>query len=99
MEDNNMMRELNPEDLEQVSGGVIRTINTGTTDKAVIRNGPGKGYGQATSLINGTKVDTINDELVWDDVSGRHFVQVWYTDQRGQRQTGWIASSIVGMRR
>ena len=53
MEDSNMMQELNLEDLKQVSGGVVRTINTGTTDKAVIRIGPGTGYDRATSLVNG----------------------------------------------
>lgn len=90
--------ELTLNQMEQVSGGVYRKINTGTADKAAIRKGPGKGYGQFTSLINGTSVNTIGDP-VWDEVSGRHFVMIEFYDKYGEYQTGWVASSIVGMKR
>jgi len=98
--ENKGMVELNMEDLAQVAGGVNRTVNTGTSDKAVIRKGPGKDYKQLTSLENGTVVDTINEkDLRWDEGFGRHFVEVWFTDKKGNRQRGWIASSLVGLRR
>ena len=53
----------------------------------------------ATYTPNGTVVDTISDELVYDPVAGRHFVEVRFTDKNGQEKTGWIASSILGMKR
>ena len=91
--------ELSMEEMEEVTGGVHRTVNTGVADlKAAVRKGPGKSYGQITSLPNGTVVDTISDP-VYDSVAGRHFVEVTYTDSNGVSRTGWIATSILGMKR
>ena len=97
MKDNGMM-ELNEEMMNQVVGGRDCTVNTGTGDKAAVRKGPGKAYGQLASLVNGTTVNTIGDP-VWDSVSGRHFVEIEFYDKKGALRTGWIASSLVGMKR
>ena len=101
MEKNNEgFTELSMEQMDQVSGGVYRTVNTGVADlKAAVRKGPSKQAGQIASLPNGTVVDTVTDQLVYDPVAGRHFVEVTFTDKKGKTKTGWIASSILGMKR
>ena len=91
-------REITLEEMDVVSGGVNRTVNTGTGDKAAIRKGPGKSFGQMTSIVNGTSVNTISDP-VWDEVSGRHFIEVEFYDRNGIFRTGWIATSLIGMKR
>ena len=92
--------ELSMEQMEQAVGGVNRTVNTGVADlKAAIRKGPTKSSGQIDSLANGTVVNTISDELIFDPVAGRHFVEITYYDKAGIARTGWIASSILGMKR
>lgn len=96
--ENNGMVELNDNLMAEVNGGVNRTVNTGTGDKAAIRKGPGKGYGQITSLVNGTSVNTISNPE-WDDVSGRHFIEIEFYDRNGVYRTGWIATSLIGMKR
>ena len=76
-----------------------RTVNTGVDNlKAAVRSGPSKSSGQIASLANGTVVDTISDP-VYDSVAGRHFIEVTYTDRGGVSRTGWIATSILGMKR
>lgn len=91
--------ELSLDQMEQATGGVYRTVNTGVADlKAAIRKGPSKSSGQIDSLPNGTVVDTISDP-VYDSVAGRHFVEITYTDRGGVSRTGWIATSILGMKR
>lgn len=94
------MNELSLNEMEQISGGTNRTVNTGVADlNAALRNGPSKGSRQLTSIPNGTTVNTLTDNLVWDDVARRHFVEIEYYDKNGVRRTGWIASSLVGMKR
>ena len=94
MEEKNM-QELNLDEMAQIEGGVMRTVNTGVPGlNAVLRAGASKGSPRLTSIPNGVQVDTVTGDLVWDEVSQRHFVQVKYNGQ-----TGWIASSILGMRR
>ena len=89
--------ELSLDQMEEVAGGVNRTVNTGVADlKAAVRKGPSKSSGQIDSLPNGTVVDTISDP-VYDSVAGRHFVEITYTDRGGVSRTGWIATSILGM--
>ena len=89
------MKELNLEDLNQVSGGVWRTVNTGIPGvNAALRAEARKKSAQIGSIPNGVEVDTITDELFWDPVEKRHFVQVSYNGK-----IGWVASSIVGMKR
>lgn len=87
-------------EMEQVTGGTQRVVNTGIDDmKAAIRLGPSKGSKQIASLASGTIVDTVSDELVYDSVAGRNFVEIVFTDGNGVQQKGWIAASIVGMKR
>jgi uncharacterized protein YraI len=89
------MSELNLNQMEQVTGGVWRTVNTGVSGlNAALRIGPGKNTKQIASLPNGTQVDTVTDQVVYDSVSGRNFVEV---DVNGMR--GWVAASIVGLPR
>ena len=88
-------RALNPDEIENVTGGVWRTVNTGVSGlNAALRNGPSKGSKQSASLPNKTQVDTVTDQVVYDPVSGRNFVKV-----KVNGQTGWIAASIVGLPR
>lgn len=88
-------QELNLNEMAQVSGGVLRTVNTGVSGlNAALRQGASKSSRQIGSIPNGTEVDTISDELFWDPVSQRHFVQVSYNGK-----IGWVASSILGMKR
>lgn len=89
------MKEMNVNEMEQVTGGVWRTVNTGVSGlNAALRIDPRKASKQIAHIPNGTQVDTISDELVYDPVAGRHFVQVEYDGK-----IGWIASSILGMKR
>ena len=93
--DNETMKELNLDQLEQVQGGVWRTVNTGVKGlNAALRAESKKSSTQIASLSNGTQVDTVTDELVYDPVSGRNFVKV-----KVNGKTGWIAASIIGMKR
>ena len=94
------MKELELDQMDQVSGGVQRVVNTGTTDKAAIRSDPWKGkQNQIDALVNGTVVDTITDELVYDAGSGRNYVKINFINKNGQPATGWIAASIIGLPR
>ena len=96
----NKRTELSLDEMDQVVGGVNRMVNTGMDDlNAAVRSGPSKGNRQIASLPNGTVVNTISDKLVFDPVAQRHFVEVTYTDAEGVTRTGWIASSILGLKR
>ena len=53
----------------------------------------------AASLPSGTQVDTVTDKVVYDDASGRNFVEIRFTDKYGKPGTGWVAASIVGLPR
>jgi bacteriocin-like protein len=88
--ENNMSTEfnkINDEALEQVSGGVKRTVDTGTSQNAALREGPGKGYDQIASLKNGTKVNATGR---FKEADGRSWAEVDYPEY------GWIAASIIG---
>ena len=88
-------QELNLDAMAKVTGGVIRTVNTGVDGlDAAVRAEPRKASKQIGHLPNGTRVDTVSDALVYDPASQRHFVQVTYNGK-----TGWIASSILGLKR
>ena len=89
------MSELNLNQMKQVTGGVWRMVNTGVSGlNAALRNGPGKNNKQIATLPNGTQVNTVTDQIVYDSISGRNFVEV---DVNGMR--GWVAASIVGLPR
>ncbi len=88
-------KELSMNELEQVTGGTWRTVNTGVDGlDAALRTVASKNSRQIGHIPNGTQVSTVSDELVYDPSSGRHFVEVTWNGK-----TGWIASSILGMRR
>ena len=91
-------QKLEPEALEQVTGGNLVVVNTGTDDKAAVRRDHCKGKNQIAALENGTMVNTISD-LVFDPESGRNWVEIEFTDKKGKLRTGWIAASIVGLKR
>ena len=95
------MQELDLNTMAQISGGVQRLVNTGTTDNAAIRSAPTQGRkNQIASLPNGSLVDTLNESfLSRDPVSGRNYVEIRFTDKNGRVRTGWIAASIVGLPR
>jgi len=89
------MNELNMDELEKVTGGVWRTVNTGVSGlDAAMRAEPRKSSKQIGHIPNGVEVDTVTDQLFYDDVSHRNFVQVTYNGK-----TGWVAASILGMPR
>ena len=51
-------KALNNEEMNGVSGGVYRTVDTRKPMDAVVRSGPGMSYPQIASLKNGTQVNT-----------------------------------------
>ena len=94
------MQELDLDTLDQVVGGVHRTINTGIPGKsAAIRSDASTEASWIAGLPSGTVVDTVTDQLVRDKVSGRNFVEIDFTDKNGNIRRGWVAASIVGLPR
>ena len=90
------MKELSLDQMNQVAGGVLRTVNTGIDGlDAALRAEARKSSRQIGHIPNGTIVDTVTDQLVYDPEAGRNFVQV----KLSNGQTGWVASSILGMKR
>ena len=88
-------RELNLNEMAQVTGGVQRTVNTGVAGlNAALRAEASKGSKQIGSLPNGTTVDVDDSKLTYDPVSRRNFVWVTWNGK-----SGWIAASIVGLPR
>ncbi|MBQ6385165.1 MAG: SH3 domain-containing protein [Lachnospiraceae bacterium] len=81
------MNKLNPEELENVSGGATREVDTGSSSNAAVRSGPGKSYPQVASLENGTIVRTTGC-MEYED--GRNWCEI------SSPVYGWIASSILG---
>ena len=89
------MNELNLNDMEQVTGGVGRTVNTGVQGlNAALRLEPRKASKQIGSIPNGSHVDTIDNVLHYDPAAGRNFVLVSWNGK-----VGYVASSIVGLPR
>lgn len=89
------MTELNLNDMAKVSGGSMRTINTGVPDlNAALRAEARKSSKQIGSIPNGTQVDVDITSITYDPGSGRNFVRVTVNGK-----TGWVASSIVGLPR
>ena len=95
--DNN---ELKLDELEQVTGGTQRVVNTNTADKAAIRSDPFKApRNQIAALESGTIVNTVDDVLVYDENTKRNYVKIIFTNAKGVETEGWIAASIVGLPR
>ena len=79
--------KISEEALEQVSGGVRRIVDTGTSQNAAVREGAGKGYEQIASLKNGTAVNATGK---FKQADGRNWAQI------DAPVNGWIAASILG---
>lgn len=84
------LNRINDEALDEVVGGAVRYVDTGSSRHAALRNGPGTGFDQIDSLRNGTKVNTTGRRIYNED-DDRYFSEV-----RVNGMKGWIASSIIG---
>ena len=72
----------------------MRIVRTGSAAaNAALRAEAKESGDQIGSIPNGTKVETMSDDPVYDPVSRRRFVPVW-----ADGKIGWIASSPIGMR-
>ena len=75
------------QDLENVSGGAYRVVNTGDDRNAAIRVMPGLNTTIIGSLPNGTMANTTGR---FTRVDGRNWVEIDYP------MKGWIKGSILG---
>ncbi len=80
---------LNEDELQNVSGGASRTVNTGTTQPAVVRSGAGTNFSQIASLPSGTQVNTTGN-VASNGMDGRTWFEINYPVY------GWIAGSLIG---
>ena len=78
---------LNDQELENVSGGEYRVVNTGDERNAAIRNAPGLSTTIIGSLPNGTVANTTGRFV---RVDGRNWAEIDYP------MWGWIKGSILG---
>lgn len=81
------MKIINDAALNDVFGGVRRTVDTGTDQNAAVRCEAGKGYEQIASLKNGTKVNATGR---FKEADGRSWAQI------DSPVDGWVAASILG---
>ena len=89
------MMELNLDQMEMVSGGTWKNVNTGVSGlNAALRAEARKSSRQIGSIPNGSSVDVNEASLTYDPVSRRNFVYVTFNGK-----SGWIAASFVGMPR
>ena len=77
--------------LELVSGGARRMVNTGSSQSAVIRSGPGTSFSQIESIANGKYVYTTG-ESVDNFEDGRQWYEIY------EPVHGWIAGTLIGYR-
>ncbi len=80
---------LTDDELEMVSGGNYYTVDTGTSQNAVIRSGPGSGYPQVGSIPNDQYVFTIGESV--EDKENKD--RTWYRICRPVN--GWIAGDDI----
>ena len=78
---------MNDQELENVSGGEYRTVNTGDARPAAIRTYPGLNAPVVATLENGT-VANATGQFAYAD--GRNWVLIDYPVQ------GWIKGAILG---
>ena len=86
------MNKINVDALENVVGGVTKTVDTNTTQNAAVRSGPGTNFEQIASLKNGTKVN-YTGRVEYSRKDGRNFAEI------SSPVYGWIAASIIGLDR
>lgn len=85
------LKKINDEALDNITGGATkRTVNTHTSQNAVVRKGPGVSYPQVASLPNGTVV-----RLTGESVSNFEDGRDWY--EISSPCHGWIAGSLIGL--
>ena len=80
-------KNLNEKELENVTGGVYRVVNTGDSRDAAIRNAPGLSTTIIGTLPNGTMANTTGRFV---QVDGRNWAEI------DAPMRGWIKGSILG---
>ena len=75
------------QELENVSGGEYRVVNTGDSRNAAIRSAPGLNTPIIGSLPNGTWANTTGN---FTRADGRNWAEINYP------MWGWIKGSILG---
>ena len=78
---------VNEKELENVSGGEYRVVNTGDSRNAAIRSAPGLNTPIIGSLPNGTWANTTGR---FTHVDGRNWAEI------NAPMWGWIKGSILG---
>ncbi len=81
-------KNLNERELNDVSGGVYRTVNTNMSLNAVVRSGPGFNYAEVGSLVNGTQANTTGNIAQSPDGT------VWY--EINYPMYGWMKGTLLG---
>ena len=84
MSDKEIIQE---QELENVSGGEGRIVNTGDSRDAAIRSYPGLNAPVVATLPNGTAANTTG---AFDHADGRTWAEINYPVR------GWIKASILG---
>ncbi len=84
MSEKNLM---NDQELENVTGGEWRTVNTGDSRDAAIRSYAGLNAPVIATLHNGTQANATNQ---FAQADGRNWVYINYPVQ------GWIKGAILG---
>jgi hypothetical protein len=80
---------LNSDELNGVSGGVSRIVDTKQPMDAVVRSGPGMTYPQIGSLRNGTQVNTTGNAS-YNPQDGRTWYEINYP------MYGWMWGTLLG---
>ena len=80
-------KDMNDQELEKVSGGEYRTVNTGDSRDAAIRSYPGLNAPVVAVLPNGTVANSTGRFTFAD---GRNWAEINYPVQ------GWIKGAILG---
>ena len=80
-------KNMNDQELENVSGGEYRTVNTGDERPAAIRTYPGLNAPVLATLQNGTVANTTGRFTYAD---GRNWAEI------NDPVSGWIKGSILG---
>ena len=84
------MNRINEAALDEVIGGVTRTVHNDSLSYANVRHEPGLNGAHATKLKNGTKVETTGETVKKDGY-------VWYKIcLEGGSDYAWIAGSLIG---
>ena len=80
-------KDMNDQELEKVSGGEYRTVNTGDSRDAAIRSYPGLNAPVVAVLPNSTVANSTGRFTFAD---GRNWAEINYPGQ------GWIKGAILG---